>query len=180
MPLMLIRLLPWCRTFSDRYVSRATSWVHVSILAVRRQTTVFSAETMLRQRSSSARFSSARANRNRVTPREDILVADTPKITVHHLIVPGCGGNRQGLVMIVESNPCFPHVWVSYPNFRDWQCRNGRTIIAVSEVKKEIPAYATFEESFRRKFTSNTRTGVSMSRNPNGRYCARRGTQHAR
>jgi len=64
------------------------------------------------------------------------------------------------LVMIMESNPRFAHVWVSYPNFRDWQRRNGRTIIAVFEIKKEIPAHATFEESFRRKFTSNTRTGI--------------------
>ncbi len=27
------------------------------------------------------------------------------------------------------------------------------------EVKKEIPAYAMFEESFRRNYTSNRRTG---------------------
>ncbi len=30
------------------------------------------------------------------------------------------------LVSIWESNPRFPHVWISYPNFRDWQ-RNARS-----------------------------------------------------
>lgn len=37
------------------------------------------------------------------------------------LLAPLPYGQPDRLVAIWESNPRFPHVWISYPNFRDWQ-----------------------------------------------------------
>jgi predicted permease len=37
----------------------------------------------------------------------------------------------QRLVMIMESNPRYAHVWVSYPNFQDWQ-RNARSFLQMA------------------------------------------------
>lgn len=54
---------------------------------VRRQITVFSAGTLLRQRSSSARFSSARANKNCVRRREPIVRSEIDLEEGAHIIV---------------------------------------------------------------------------------------------
>src|SRR5580700_12353145 len=35
------------------------------------------------------------------------------------------------LVMIMESNPRYAHVWVSYPNFQDWQ-RNAQSFLQMA------------------------------------------------
>jgi predicted permease len=40
------------------------------------------------------------------------------------------------LVMIMESNPRFAHVWVSYPNFRDWQ-RHAQSFLQMAAFRQQ-------------------------------------------
>jgi putative ABC transport system permease protein len=51
------------------------------------------------------------------------------------------------LVMVWESNPRFPRVWVSYPNFLDWQraARSFRQIAAFTERGVDLTGPGTAE-----------------------------------
>jgi len=40
------------------------------------------------------------------------------------------------LVMIMESNPRYAHVWVSYPNFQDWQ-RNAQSFLQMAAFRQQ-------------------------------------------
>src|ERR1700733_10750206 len=47
------------------------------------------------------------------------------------IFTPASYNQPDRLVMIMESNPRYAHVWVSYPNFQDWQ-RSAQSFLQIA------------------------------------------------